>query len=94
LARKLRLFNCSGTAAIESLHTEVGLIHCDIKLRNLVWFAGPKKFKAIGFGAAQGDGNELQKRTIANLPPQQGRHDIFAVQVSASSLFDLGVALR
>jgi hypothetical protein len=53
-------------AATEFLHTEVGLMrHCDIKLRNLVWFPGPKKFKIIGFGAAQGDGNHLQKRTTA-----------------------------
>jgi hypothetical protein len=61
-------------AAIGSLHTEVGLIHCcEIKLRNLVWFASPKKFKITGFGAAQGGGNELKKRTTANLPPQQAR---------------------
>jgi hypothetical protein len=55
-------------AAIEFLHTEVGLAHrrhCNTKLRNLVWFAGPKNFK--------GDVNELQKRAIANLPPQQAR---------------------
>jgi hypothetical protein len=56
--------------AMEFLHTKVRLIHCDVKLSNLVWFAGPKKFKLVDFGAAQKAGDKLTEYTVANLPPE------------------------
>jgi serine/threonine protein kinase len=56
--------------ATEFLHTQVGLIHCDIKLSTLVWFAGPKTFKLIDIGAAQKAGEELREYTVNNLPPE------------------------
>jgi serine/threonine protein kinase len=75
--------------AVEFLHTEVGLIHCDIKLTNLVMFPGPKKFKLVDIGAAQREGEELCEYTIANLPPEAAQCLIDGQSVKASVALDI-----
>jgi hypothetical protein len=82
--------------ASEFLHTQVGLIHCDIKLSNLVWFAGPKKFKLIDIGTAQKAGGELREYTVNNLPPEAAQCALDSRPVQASVAFDMwtvGMAL-
>jgi serine/threonine protein kinase len=78
--------------AIEFLHTEVGLIHCYIKLSNLVVFGGPKKIKFVDVGAAQKAGEELTEYTVANLAPEAAQGVIDGQSIQASTALDVWAA--